>query len=278
MNKNAIFLSLDKLFVNNALLCLLSIQKNFKGHPDIIICHTNLGEDEKILLCSCCENITFIENDLTDEDVWPIMSHLKNTDPRVFYARFLLWKDERFNKYENILHLDCDTLVLQNLDELLSYDQFFMVQEWYDGDDQIFYDYKDPQLIWMLDEDGIHLCKHSGNAWVFLLPKVYRSTNFYEEILNIKQRYKKYIKRADQSIINLWCYKHWWNVSEDYSYNYQHRLINDKTDFSTIKIVHFNWISGKYRNECMNYFLENYKAWAENYYSFYTQIVSNDEK
>jgi lipopolysaccharide biosynthesis glycosyltransferase len=36
-----------------------------------------------------------------------------------------------FKEYNNILHLDADTLVMNNLDNLMNFDEFYTVQEAY---------------------------------------------------------------------------------------------------------------------------------------------------
>jgi hypothetical protein len=53
------------------------------------------------------------------------------------------------------LHLDADVLVVKNLDILMHYDEFFVVQESYAGDDKIFKDHNDPRLLQQLKKDAI---------------------------------------------------------------------------------------------------------------------------
>ncbi len=254
MNKNlkdCIFISIDKSFLELLKNCLLSIESIYKNHPDIILFYTNLTDNDLKELTQISSNIIPLKNRLKTNELWPIMWHLpESIDPRVFYARFLIWKHPIFKKYKNVLHLDADTILVQNLDYLLSYDDFYIVQDIYNWDDIIFKDINNHGLKKQLKKDGITLWNIAGNAWIFLIPPKYRTLEHYRDIMWLLDSYKQYIKWADQSILNIWIYKNHIDIKQVFDYNFQHRLLLDPTYdkyLATSHIIHFNWVNDQYR-------------------------------
>ena len=276
MKKHAIFISADRKFFEILKICLSSIQRYYPQHPEIIVCHTDFLWSDQQMLQETCTNIIFISNTLSQNEIWPIMSHLTDVDPRVFYARFMLWKEKIFTPYDTILHLDADILVLQDLSALFEEDEFFMVQEAYKWNDQIFKNFDDFDLKQKLYENNISVKNIAGNAGVFLLPKKCRTQKHYQELMNILFVYQNDIKWADQSVINIWAYKYNFKLSENYDYNFQHRiLIDGNMTMDQIKIVHFNGIDAKYRISCMQYFLYLYEndCSVVKYRDFYNELI-----
>ncbi len=274
--RNAVFMSIDQKFLPCVRICLSSIEHFYRNHPEIIIVHTDLTNEQIEELSNITSNITFLKNEC--EKVWPVMDHLKwAVNPGVFYARFLLWKDPRFDKYDNILHLDWDTIITWLLDSIFKKKSFYMVKEAYLWDDQLFYDFYDEELQKTLLKDWINIENREWNAWVFLLPKDLRTRDNYKELVGILDRYSKWIKWADQSIINIWMYKHELKLYQSYIYNYQHRFLVRKWWIpKTTKIVHFNWIDSSIREDCMKKFFNVIKTKSDikDYLSFYLKRIN----
>jgi len=274
--RNAIFMSIDQRFLQCVRICLSSMEYFYKNHPEIIVYHTDLTDIQIVELSKITSNISFIKNHC--KKAGPVMDHLTWTvNPNVFYARFLLWKDPKFNEYNNILHLDADTIILWSLDSLFKKKKFFMVKEAYLWDDQLFYDFNDKELSKKISKDWIDIENREWNAGVFLLPKDLRTDENYNELIKILDDYWKRIKRADQSIINIWMYKHNFRLSSLYKYNYQHRLLIRKWWIGkTTKIIHFNWIDSKIREDCMKTFFNIVKTkWdLKEYLSYYRKNIN----
>ena len=276
LTRNAIFMSIDQKFLPCVRICLSSIEYFYRNHPEIIIVHTDLTNEQIEWLSKITSNITFLRNEC--KKVWPVMDHLKWTvNPDVFYARFLLWKDPRFDKYDNILHLDWDTIITWSLDSIFKKKSFYMVKEAYLWDDQLFYDFYNQELQSTLLKDWINIENREWNAGVFLLPKYLRTRENYVELIEILDRYSKWIKWADQSIINIWMYKHGLKLYQSYIYNYQHRFLVRKWCIpKTTKIVHFNWIDSSIREDCMKKFFNviKNKSDIKDYLSYYLKHVN----
>lgn len=276
LTKNAIFMSIDQKFLPCIRICLSSIEYFYKEHPEIIIVHADLTDDQMVELSNITTNITFLKNEC--EKIWPVMDHLKwIVNPEVFYVRFLLRKDRRFDKYDSILYLDSDTVIIWSLDLIFKKKLFYMAKEAYLWEDQLFYNFKDKELQKTLSKDWIFVENREWNAGVFLLPKDLRTRENYLEFIEILDRYSKRIKWADQSIINIWMYKHELKLYQSYIYNYQHRFIIRKWWIpKTTKIVHFNWIDSSIRKNCMKKFFNIIKTKSDikDYVSFYLKYIN----
>ncbi|MEI7477260.1 MAG: hypothetical protein WCJ81_01620 [bacterium] len=60
------------------------------------------------------------------------MDHLPaHIDPKVFYARLLIRRHLLFRRYDNILHLDADTIILKNCENIFEKTSFYIEQEAY---------------------------------------------------------------------------------------------------------------------------------------------------
>lgn len=275
-NKNCIFFSCDRSFFPMLELCLESLYKNYNWNYDIVICHTDFGEYEQRRLFKY-KNIVFLKNNLPKNKIGPIMGHLSSSiDPKVFYARFLIWELDFFQQYDKILHLDADMLVIKDLNELFSSDDFFIVKEVYEWNDSIFLN----ELgISKLERNWIYMnFKYTANCWMFLVPKKNRTVAIYDEFIKILEIYKEDIKRGDQSIINIRIANNNITISSNFSYNFQHRLlldINFHDQFKDAKIIHFNGIDYQNRLKLMDFFLANAhdEKILKKYLHFYDQLL-----
>lgn len=278
-SQNCIFISVDSRFLSILTVCLSSIAKNYPNHPDVIICHTNLREKDINRLKSILP-LTEIHNTLRSPEIGPIMKHLpKYLDPKVFYARLLIWRDPIFQNYNNILYLDADTLVLDDCDAIFLHHQFYIVKESYTWDDQIFINNKEYQLLHLAQRDDINIEGIAWNAGVFMLPKKYNTQEVFHELLTILSQYSKFIKWADQSVFAIWLMKRWFSPSKNTMYNFQHRLVVDPKfdhDFAKAKIIHFNGIPTLYRLFCMRLgsYLFSSKIWRKIYRQVYHILQS----
>lgn len=275
--ENAIFFSVNQRFFEHLSLCFKSIIKYYPNHPDIIVNHVDLTKNQITYLKNILPS-KFIQSQLDDNELWPIMGHLdENINPKVFYARFMIWKSPIFNNYDKILFLDSDILIIKPLDHLFTQDSFFITEEYYKGEDAIFKLPKSEELKSKLAKDGIVETESTANAWIFLVPKSYRSKEFYNQIVYILEKYKKYIKRADQSIINIRMMINKLAPDNTYLFNFQHRLVlNKKFDkiLDCASIVHFNGVPDKIRLKLMyiGYYLLPYKLWKYAYRLFYYML------
>jgi len=61
------------------------------------------------------------------------MIHLdkQKFNPKVFYARFMMWNDY-FKQFDKILHLDVDIYIIRPLDYIFENEDFFIVSEVYE--------------------------------------------------------------------------------------------------------------------------------------------------
>jgi len=256
MNKFAIFTSIDSSFFELWKEFLLNFSIKYPNHPIILFCHTNLDSNQKLILKEIDSNIGFIENSISMDMIGPIMTHLNPThfDPRVFYARFLIWTDI-FTEFEKVLHIDLDIYITWPLDDLFEKEGFFMVKEVYEWSD--FKNENDIDCLNQLQLDWITDKIKTGNAGVFLITREYLTSTVLLELIDIKNKYHKYIRFADQSIINIWMNKNWIMPTDDFLYNYQFRLFgvnHSMTSINMIRIVHMNWLKREWKLFFLRFF------------------------
>ena len=280
--QNCIFISVNQNFIDPLKICLYSLKENYPQHPPIIIYHTNLSEAQIQDLLIIEPNCFFLKNTFKKREIGPIMDHLPAwTDPKVFYARLALRREKVFKGYNNILHLDVDTVVLKNLDDLFQQHTFYIIKEAYTWECSIFRNHYDENLLYQLKKDNILLWDWAYNWWVFLLPANLRDKKQYHSLVRILQTYKKFIKRADQSVLNIRLYKNSFLGNHDFKYNYQHRLLMNEqydTQLKNASIIHFNWVHYSIRSACMQKLLEianDKKNIGIKYRQFYDSLLND---
>ena len=248
--KNAIFVEINQLFLPYLEVFLKSLFRIYPDCPDLLIYHTDLNDTQlsRLRQHAAVKTVRLEEADFVSGP--PMASHRpKQADPRISYARFLIWTD-RMKEYENVIHLDTDLLILGRFDDLFSCERFTIFAETYQEEDSLFYNSRDPDLSRLLDEDGIRLPARVANCGVFVVPRKDRSPEDFETLCYLLKRYGKYIKWSDQSIINLWMAKKGIRATEDNRFNFQHRLIDTPggvNELREARIFHFNGVDLTYR-------------------------------
>ncbi len=219
---HAIFLVFDDAYCQPAIACLKSIEANYPGHPRILACYD--GNDDAVLaFLASVRNLERVPYEPDDARLEGISLGVVNS-PKVFY-RYRLWS-ERFDAYDDILHLDVDTLVLKPLDALFGRDAFFAVSDHSNPGYRVLRSEArhDPQLVQRLAEDQLFFPDGQDemiNAGVFVIPKRYRNRAQYEKLWELTRRYNDYLLFADQSAISLWCHYNQIPIATDYRFNFQ---------------------------------------------------------
>jgi hypothetical protein len=248
--KNAIFVELNANFYFYAKVFLRTLAKNYPGHPPLFVYHTDLSEAQQKYLASF-KNVQLVRCTL-DDFRWgpPMATHsVKFADARISYLRFLIWTD-RFAEYDKVLHLDTDMLILGGYEELFKVERFTAFPEAYAGDDVVFYDPRNPELLKLLKEDGIESPRMAANAGVFLVPKADRTPEDRAVMERLMTRYKPFIKWSDQSIINLWMAIKGYKPVEEHRFNYLHKWLDAPGGFRKLRdssSFHFNGVDLVFR-------------------------------
>jgi lipopolysaccharide biosynthesis glycosyltransferase len=199
--------------------------------------------------------------------------HHKSVPSKMVYFKYLLWTD-KFNEYDNILHLDVDTIVLSPLDDIIGCPEFFIVRNNISfkeiqilSKNKAYKDTVEDTLksynLRCPDQDDM------VNAGVFVIPKRYRKKRYLDSLINITNDFNTLLVYADQSALSLWCLKNHINPNSDYRYNFQMPLFNKffqprykkwlgvgnyfslkKDILNRIKIVHY---SGPIKPDCSKF-------------------------
>lgn len=246
---HVIFASVNRRFLEYAQCFLKTLQIAYPEHPEVHLYHTDLNQNECSQL-SKMGRVKTVKIGFKDFKSGPAMAshHAKFADPRISYSRFLIWT-RRFEDYETVVHLDTDLIVRGSLEPLFHTDKFLIFPETYTGKDAIFYNSTEPKLVAMLKEDGIAPPSRAANAGIFSVPRALRTEENFDQLMQLIDRYDAHIKWSDQSILNLWMAKKGIALTDDFTFNFQHRLLNtNKTgEVTNAKIFHLNGVDLAYR-------------------------------
>jgi lipopolysaccharide biosynthesis glycosyltransferase len=239
---NCIFITFNNDYLQYAKSCLNSIKKNYPNHPVILVLYD--GNDASILeFLKSFDNLQILDHAFDFSQTNELT--LGVVGSQMVYVRYLLWTS-LFDDYENVLHLDVDTIVLKPLDELFGTNNFFAVRD--NCNEKVFSskDLDDERLRALLKEDGIELSDIDAsmlNAGVFVIPKKYRNETYLQQLWNVTRRYNTYLNYADQSAITIWCYINKINISTQYAYNFRIHLlftnILQSFPLESIKVLHY---------------------------------------
>lgn len=123
MNKAIVF-SIDNNYVFALAVALISLKNNSENifnTSDFFIYYNNLTEKNQNLLKSICKNINFIDFSKNHEFPNEIYEH-----PHINkWGAFIYQKFYCFNlveRYDHVLWLDADILILSNIDQIFKYD------------------------------------------------------------------------------------------------------------------------------------------------------------
>ena len=250
--RNAIFLTFDDHYFSYAKVCLISLEKNYTDHPEVLIFY----DGNKSSIINFLQGLSKVsiykpEYDFMNFnglDLGPIGS-------KKVYFRFILWT-EKFKDYDSILHLDVDTIILKPFPELFNKTDFFCVNDFTPLNLSIFKNkFSNSKLLkTILKIDGINLKPteiEMLNAGVFLIPKKFRTKAQFDKLVDISRKYNKYIQFADQSVIAIWCKINNIKITDDVIYNFQLPFRVSKSVYELmslkristdqIKILHHTW-------------------------------------
>ena len=236
---NCIFTVVDENYEEYARACFNSIVENYTNHPKVLVYHNNLTEEFKSFV-SRLNGFELVYKEMFDVS----KLNLGPVDNKNVYMRYFLWTSE-LDKYDNVLHLDVDTLVLGNLDEVFESDEFLMFNnnEILEGVDIIekSNEAQDALSSFKISYDVFNPPEFA-NAGVFVIPKKYRNKEQLFKLLSITKGLSKYLRYADQSAINLWMILNSIPISDRIEYNFQPHFFNyttNKHELEEVKIVHF---------------------------------------
>jgi hypothetical protein len=249
--EHAIFIAVDDRFQDHLPIFLRALEDAWPTRP-ILLVYYNGNQPLTREFLSTYPRATLLSASMADIPAGPVMRHLEGrVEPATFYARLLLWSD-LFDQFENILHLDVDTLVLEPLDALIESSEFRMFPEIYRDQNFLFTSHSDSIVKRKLLRDGIRLPTKTGNAGVFVVPRRYRSRKSFAKICGMLGRYARHLRWADQSLINLWMANEGIKVEKSIAWNFQVRAFDsDPESFSAAKLLHFNGVADPERAQLM---------------------------
>jgi hypothetical protein len=176
----------------------------------------------------------------------PPMKHEEEFDHSVMYARWAAFT-ARFDRYDQILYLDADMLVLEPLDALVDSGQMVAFEELLPQKTTIVFTDRSAaglQDLLAADELGDHDWNIAANAGVIVLPKSVRTPGHLATARRITRQYAPFLMWGDQSLLNIWMARYRLGVTHDCRFNYQLRLLLEDSrrccPFRDVKILHFN--------------------------------------
>lgn len=258
---NAIFVAFDHNHWHHFIHLYNSLQENYPEHPILLVHFAGWNPDMIEWLKSRSDVRFYPTQDIAINLIAP--GYHKAVPSKLVYYKYLLWTNA-YDEYDNILHLDVDTIVLSPLNELFEKKDFFVVANNIPFKEvRILPEDKEYQntIDRILKSHNIRQPRHDDmvNAGVFLIPKSYRQKGYLDSLVRITNDFGKLLVYADQSALSLWCLKHCIFPSEEYQYNLQPPIFNkfytrryknmlntgyifnkNKNVLDNIKIIHFS--------------------------------------
>jgi len=242
--KNAIFITFDDRFSTLARACLRSLVRNYPKHPQLFVYYD--GTNERVLkFLQGIPNLKLVPT----IEIPGISDNLSlgEVGSATVYYRYFAWGDF-FDDFDNVLYLDADTLVLRPLDEILQVQEFFVVENREPTESvRVFSanDLRDETLRVLLEQDKLPTMQEVAdmcNAGVFVIPKKLRSRQCQQQLIEITNRYNRYLNYADQSAISLWCRKNDIPFSTKVEFNYQVTFFNTEVQrrLRDVYVLHFS--------------------------------------
>jgi hypothetical protein len=246
----AIFIAVNGKFFAYTVIFLKNLRRNYPQHPDVVAYWADLSESELRWL-SQFPRVRLVQYVPDPEMVGPAMAthRPKYADSKISYARFEIWTDA-FKEYDQVLHLDTDTIVLAPLDDLIDREGFTIFAESHQNPNAIFKDRDNPELLAKLKADGITPPAIHANFGVFCISRRHRTVEEYKTLKHLIQRYGAHFMWADQSLINVWLGLRGIPISQSREFNYQHRFLMQKharQEMKNAKIFHLNGVDHTYR-------------------------------
>ena len=242
----AVLVTVDACYADLLQLFLASLHRHYPNHPEVLVCTSGWDATLQKRLQRLFPFVTWVDLADLEWNVGPPMQHQREFDHSVMYARWAALT-VRFDRYDQILYLDADMLVLQPLDALLDSDQVVVFEELYPNKGTlVFNDRNAPGLEALLaaDELGDHDWNIAANAGVIVLPRSVRTAGHLAAAQRMIRQYATHLMWGDQSLLNIWMARYRLDVTHDCRFNYQLRLLlGDHTrccPFRDVKILHFN--------------------------------------
>lgn len=285
--RNAIVFYFDDRYLGYAKALIGSLMTNYLSHPKLLVYYGGSNREIRNLF-RCLENVDL--KDIFYRDNFRGQANkLGPVNHPGIYLKYNLWTSD-FSEYDNVLYLDCDTVIQRNLDYLFEQDEFFIVSNHEPHTKvRVFGPDKRHNRFLQRKLSGYGIKYPEGqdsmaNAGVFMIPKKYRTNFYYLLLCELSKKFIKYSAYADQSIISLWCNVLNIPIQSEYHYNYQPSfgsLRNLGSPPHSARIIHFsgpyppdtkeflNWDwagdNAKYFNEIYLRYQEAYKDLLKKY-------------
>lgn len=242
----AVLVTVDARYADPLHLFLGSLHRHFPSHPEVLVCTTEWDDALHERFRRLFPFVTWVDVADLEWDAGPPMKHQEEFNRSVMYARWAALTS-RFDRYDQILYLDADMLVLEPLDALVTSSQMMAFEELFPHKTTlVFTDRNAAGLQPLLATD--ELCDHdwnvAANAGVIVLPRSVRTAGHLATAQRITRQYAPHLMWGDQSLLNVWMARYRLGVTHDCRFNYQLRLLLENhrrcCPFRDVKILHFN--------------------------------------
>ena len=242
----AVLVTVDARYADPLQLFLGSLHRHYPGHPDVLVCTAEWSAALHDRFRRLFPFVTWIDVADLEWNTGPPMKHQEEFNRSVMYARWAALT-RRFDRYDQILYLDADMLVLEPLDALVNSCQMMAFEELFPFKTTlVFTDRTDAALQGLLAADDVddHDWNIAANAGVIVLPRSVRTAEHLATAQRITRQYAPHLMWGDQSLLNVWMAQYRLGVTHDCRFNYQLRLLLEDhrrcCPFRDVRILHFN--------------------------------------
>lgn len=221
---NAIYMALDRNYEKYAIPCLNSIKLNWTHHPVIFLFYSDLSEDFIRFTTKFKKQIKLIKIEEACE-----FSNLGPVNNSIVYHKYNCWNPKYFSSFDNVLHLDCDTIILKPLDKI------------FNGESRFFTNNETEEYAKAFKSMSVPMC----NAGVFVVNRKHIADKNLNDLYEMTDSLSSDCNFADQSIISMWCKVNDIKIEEDVYFNFQPQFLKyktgdvDKYEYSKVFLLHY---------------------------------------
>ena len=221
---NAIYMALDSNYEKYATNCLNSLRINWVNHPKVFIFYDTLTSQFLDFLKTFNDRVKLVKIDNDHEFL-----NLGPVNNKIVYNKYNCWNKKYFDDFDNVMHLDCDTVILKPCDNI------------FNGDSRFFTNNESEDMARAFKNISIPMC----NAGVFVVNKRHITDDNYKQLYEMTDTFSNESIFADQSIISMWCKSNDVKIEDDVYFNFQPQFLNFKDDginkynYDKISILHF---------------------------------------
>ena len=234
VGQNLLVVAADRTYVNQARQTINGARINGGWTDDIMLLYRDIP-DEELRWFIDNDVIVRMPEDRCSEAVWRSRQRSPRVYPTAVNMRLDLFKPE-YRRWDKIVHIDADTIVLGPLHSLLDGEGFSAVPDY---GSTLASHFTAPERFHEIFDGKFHPKEPAFNAGVFVFSPSQINSDCYDTLWKLFDQYFEHCNFAEQSILNLYFYKNWDPLPWKMNMFFHHMPKKIKTTGTGCTVIHF---------------------------------------